>query len=263
MILTIEKLRWRQGIKLALPKEHGSWSLALEPVALGLLVAPSPAGAALAVAAISGFFLRRPLKTWSRDQDDERWKTARASGFILVIIAAVGLSLAAKIGGVERLWPLLPAALAGLVFAWCDSRNEAREGAAEAAGAAAFGLLPAAFASLAGWSGTAALALASVMLVRSVPTVLTVRTNLRMKKRQDVSIAPALLAAGLGLALCVCLVSLRLAPWTAVLFAAVLAGRSVWLLCWRPPMAARTIGLIEATLGGLMVLTLAGSWEHF
>ena len=35
------------------PKEHGSWSLALEPVALGLLVAPSPAGLALATAALA------------------------------------------------------------------------------------------------------------------------------------------------------------------------------------------------------------------
>ena len=45
-----------------LPREHGSWSLALEPLALGLLVVPSAAGAALAAAALAGFFARRPLK---------------------------------------------------------------------------------------------------------------------------------------------------------------------------------------------------------
>lgn len=45
-----------------LPKEHGSWSLALEPLALGLLVAPSLAGGALAGAVLAGFFARRPLK---------------------------------------------------------------------------------------------------------------------------------------------------------------------------------------------------------
>jgi hypothetical protein len=157
----------------------------------------------------------------------------------------------------------LPAALAGLVFVWCDSRNEAREGVAEAAGAVAFGLLPAAFGALAGWNGSAALALAAVMLVRSVPTVLAVRANLRIKKGQAVSILPALLAAGVGLALSAWLVSLRLAPWTAVFFAAVLAARTVWLLCWRPRLAARTIGMVEATLGGLMVLALAATWKHF
>ncbi|HQY06456.1 MAG TPA: YwiC-like family protein, partial [Lacunisphaera sp.] len=46
-----------------LPKEHGSWSLALEPLALGLLLAPSAAGGALLAAALAGFFARRPLKT--------------------------------------------------------------------------------------------------------------------------------------------------------------------------------------------------------
>jgi len=263
MMLTMEKFRWREGLKLALPKEHGSWSLALEPVALGLLVVPTTAGAALVVAAVSGFFLRRPLKILSREQDYERWKTARTSVFALTTIAAVGLLLAAKMGGVGKLWPLLPAAMAGLVFVWCDSRNEAREGAAEAAGAVAFGLLPAAFAALAGWSAPASLALAAIMLVRSVPTVLTVRTNLRIKKGQAVSILPALLAACAGLALAVWFVSLQLAPWSAIFFAVVFAARTVWLLCWRPRLAARTIGMVEATLGGLMVLALAATWKHF
>lgn len=263
MTLTGEKLRWREGIKLALPKEHGSWFLALEPVTLGLLVAPTAAGAALAVAAVSGFLLRRPLKIFTREQNYERWKTARTSVLVLALIAALGLLLAAKMSGVEKLWPLLPAAIAGLVFVWCDSRNEAREGAAEIVGAVAFGLLPAAFGALANWSGPAALALAGIMLVRSVPTVLTVRTNLRLKKGQAVSILPALIAAGAGLVLSAWLVSLRLAPWPAALFASVFAARTVWLLCWRPRLAARTIGIVEATLGGLMVLALAGTWKHF
>lgn len=263
MMLSAEKLRWREGIKLALPKEHGSWSLALEPVVLGLLVAPTAAGAALALAAVSGFFLRRPLKMFSCEKNYERWMTARASVFILSAIAVLGLSLAAKMGGWERLWPLLPAVLAGLIFVWCDSRNETRKGAVEAAGAVAFGLLPAAFGTLAGWSGPAALALAAVMLMRSVPTVLTVRTNLRIKKGKTVSVLPALLAVGVGLVLIAWLASLRLAPWTAVFFAVIFAARAFWLLCWRPRLAARTIGIVEATLGGLMLLTLASTWKHF
>ena len=101
------------------------------------------------------------------------------------------------------------------------------------------------------------------MLVRSVPTVLTVRANLRLKKGQAVSILPALLAAGVGLALAGWLISLRLAPWTAAFFAAVFAARTVWLLCWRPRLAAKTIGIFEAVLGGVMVLALAGTWKHF
>ncbi len=50
MTLAIEKFNRRATAQLTLPKEHGSWSLALEPVAFGLLVAPSAAGAALTLA---------------------------------------------------------------------------------------------------------------------------------------------------------------------------------------------------------------------
>ena len=72
MTLTVEKFSWRAAAQLTLPKEHGSWSLALEPVAFGLLVAPSAAGAALALAAVSGFFLRRPLKLVMAAKHDSR-----------------------------------------------------------------------------------------------------------------------------------------------------------------------------------------------
>lgn len=263
MMLTMDKFRWREGINLALPKEHGSWSLALEPLALGLLVAPTAAGGALAVAAVAGFFLRRPLKILSREQNYERWKIARDGVLILVTLGTVGLLLAAKLGGVEKLWPLLPSAVAGLVFVWCDRRNEAREGAVEVAGAAAFGMLPATFGTLAGWGGVSALALAAVMLVRSISTVLTVRANVRLRKGKAAPILPAFLSAGVGLALCGGLVWLRLAPWAAVFFAGVLAARTVWLLAWRPYLSARTVGTIEAALGGAMVLTLAATWKLF
>src|SRR3974377_1668220 len=62
MKMVSEPSRLSQAVKLILPREHGSWSLALEPVAFGMLAAPSTPGLALAAAAISGLFLRRPLK---------------------------------------------------------------------------------------------------------------------------------------------------------------------------------------------------------
>jgi hypothetical protein len=68
-----ESFSVREIIKLILPKEHGSWSLALEPLALGLLAAPSLAGGPLAIAAIAGFFLRRPLKILLREENCGRW----------------------------------------------------------------------------------------------------------------------------------------------------------------------------------------------
>lgn len=257
----MEKFSWRGAAQLTLPKEHGSWSLALEPVAFGLLVAPSAAGAALALAAVSGFFLRRPMKLLLSRKSDPRQSLAAVGLAILALTGLTSLLLAVRFGAPGGWWPLLPAALAGAVFAWCDNRNEAREGAAEIAGVVSFSLLPAAFGALAGWSLPASLALAAIMLVRSVPTVLTVRTSIRIRKGRPCVIAPALLTAGAGVLLIAWLVALRLAPWLALFFALLLAARTAWLLLWRPQLTARTVGIIEAVLGGLLVLVLAATWK--
>ncbi len=261
MTLTVEKFHWREAVKLTLPKEHGSWSLALEPVAFGLLVAPSAAGAALALAAVSGFFLRRPMKLLLSRKSDPCQPLAARSLAILLLTGLTGLLLAVRFGAAGGWWPLLPAALAGMVFAWCDNRNEAREGAAEIAGVVSFSLLPAAFGALAGWSVAASLALAAIMLVRSVPTVLTVRTTIRIRKGRPYIIAPALLTAGAGVFLIAWLAALRLAPWLALVFSLILAARTAWLLLWRPQLTAKTVGITEAVLGGMIVVVLALAWK--
>jgi hypothetical protein len=262
MTLTGEKFSWRAAMQLTLPKEHGSWSLALEPVAFGLLVAPSAAGAALALTAGSGFFLRRPLKLLLSRKSDPRQPLAAMGMAILLLTGLVGLLLAVRFGAPGGWWPLLPAALAGAVFAWCDNRNEAREGTAEITGVVSFSLLPAAFGALAGWSMAASVALAAIMLVRSVPTVLTVRTSIRIRKGRPYAIAPALLTAGAGIFLIAWLAALRLAPWMALGFALMLAVRTAWLLLWRPRLTAKTVGITEAVLGALMVLVLALTWRR-
>ena len=62
--------RWRS---VAIPSEHGGWGLTLEPVVLGLLVAPSLAGLALGVAAFTAFLLRTPAKLIAVDVRRGRW----------------------------------------------------------------------------------------------------------------------------------------------------------------------------------------------
>jgi hypothetical protein len=261
MTLSAEKTSWREAVKLTLPKEHGSWSLALEPVAFGLFVAPSAAGAALALAAVTGFFLRRPMKLALAGKRDARQPLAVVCVTVLALVGLLSLLLAARLGATGGLWPLLPAALAGAVFAWCDGRNESREGMAEVAGAVAFGILPAAFGALAGWSVAGSLALAAMMIVRSVSTVLTVRTCLRISKGRNYFTAPALVAVVAGIVLITWLATLRLVPWTGVIFALVLAVRTAWLLLWHPRLSARAVGITEAVLGVLMVLILSLTWR--
>lgn len=250
---------------LLLPKEHGSWSLAFEPLVLGLLVAPSIGGLGLAAAMSAGFFLRRPLKlAVTLPAADPRRAAARNWALLLGTVAGAALFFAVDRGSLSTLWPLALAAPFGAVFLALDLRNDMREATAELAGSAAFAILPAAFATLAGWSIAPALALAAVMLARSVPTVLTVRTYLRLSKGQPAGAALPLAAATVGLAVLVALAARGLAPWFAPLFAALLLARSVFLVTpLRPHWTARRIGLNEAVLGLLCLttLTLAYHWR--
>lgn len=58
-----EGRRSRSSLRaVALPTEHGGWGLTAEPVVLGLLVAPSWAGAAIGVGAVLAFLARTPTK---------------------------------------------------------------------------------------------------------------------------------------------------------------------------------------------------------
>lgn len=256
-----EGFRLREAVRLALPREHGSWSLALEPIALGLLVAPSWAGIPLALAASAGFFLRRPVKMLLQVQPDPRRSLAAICAGALLFLAAAGLLLAMELGGVTRLWPLIPAAVAGSLFMWFDARGANREGAAELAGASAFALLPATFASLAGWPVANSLALAVVMLARSVPTVMVVRTFLRRRKGGSVSLLPAWLAALAATAVLSWLALESLVPWAVAAFSVVLAARAFW---FGSPTAvrwsARRLGYLELFLGAALVIVAAATW---
>jgi len=256
-----ERGSFRETFKLVLPKEHGSWSLALEPLALGILAAPTAAGGSLAVAAAAGFLMRRPLKLVLSGKPDPRFGRALAVATLLSLLALTGLVAVLAMGGIKNIWLLAPAAIAGLGFIWFDSRNEGRQEAAELCGVIAFGILPAAFANLAGWSLVASLALAAVMLVRSVSTVLFVRTFLRRKKGYSANPASALIATVLGFFLVAWLAFSHLAPWPAMAFAFFLAAGAFWVLGGNHRFTARQIGIAEMCFGLLMILTLAATWK--
>lgn len=244
---------------LLLPKEHGSWSLAFEPLALGLLVAPSIAGLGLAVAMTAGFFLRRPLKLAATLRHTEPRRAAACNwAVLLAVVALAGLIFAVDASSAQSLWPLLLAAPFGAVFLVLDLRNDMRAAAAELAGSAAFAILPAAFATLAGWSTGAALALAAIMLTRSVPTVLTVRSYLRLTKGEATAAWLPLAASGLGLGLLAVLAAQGIAPWLAAFVAALLLARSIVLVTpLRPRWTARRVGVSEAVLGLVCLTSLA------
>ena len=59
---------WAAWRPVVIPAEHGGWGFMLEPVLLGLLVAPSPAAGLFALATIAAFLLRHPLKLTLADR---------------------------------------------------------------------------------------------------------------------------------------------------------------------------------------------------
>ena len=246
-----------RGTSAFLPKEHGSWSLAFEPLALGLLVAPSLGGAALALAAISCFFARRPAKAVAFPAPRAR-QGAPAAVALLALCAAAGLCEAALLGGVRSLWALLLAAPFGVLFLLFDFRREARAAAAEIAGCAAFALVPAALASLAGWGPRPALALAAVMCARSVPTVMALRSAVRIGKGRTASRAAPVAAALAAFAVLAALARFSLAPWAAAALALLLVVRSWVLARLRPAgLTAQTLGMTEAAIGAAYVAAVA------
>lgn len=250
-------ISWRE---LVLPKEHGSWSLAFEPIALGLLCAPSVGGACLAAAAAAAFFCRRPLRTALRDNRPERRRVARGALIRCASMAAIAAGGAAAIGGLPWLAWLVPSAILGAVFLSYDVRSDGREEAAEVAGAAAFAFLPPAFAGLAGWSPTGAIALGLVMASRAVPTVIFVRAAVRGRKIGRFDFTRSFLAAVLALVLTAGLATAGYAPLMSAVCCGLFVARIAWVR-YGPEIRPKKLGMIEAMSGIAFVLIMATAWR--
>lgn len=250
---------WRE---LVVPREHGSWSLALEPLVFGLIIAPSIAGGWLAVAVMAAFFARRPLRiAWSETRPARRQDaivSLAACGCISLLAVAASIAVA---GAAAMVW-LVPSMVAGSWFLSYDLRNGGREEAAEIAGAAAFALLPMALAAVGGAAAAPAFAIGVVMCARAVPAVMCVRASLRAVKTGVRRPMPALVAALVAFVSTAALVRMELAPATALGAVALFTLRTLALLVFpRPSFRARTIGMIEAVLGVAFVVAVGVAWN--
>ena len=230
---------------LALPSEHGGWGLLLEPVVLAMLVAPSLAGSLIGLGAVAMFLMRHPLKLAVHDRMAGR--RYPRTGFCELL--AGGYALGAMLAFAAA-WTLagprpllfLTAALpfAAIQFGY-DVRNRGRRAIAEVAGAIVPASLAAAIAIAAG--SAAALTLSVLILCRSIPAVLYVRTTLRGTSRAPM-LAAHLMAAAIALAI---------APLTAGVAMLLLLTRAIV-----PTRAtAKIVGLREVAWGAMVVGVIA------
>jgi hypothetical protein len=254
---------------VALPAEKGSWSLVSEPIVLGLLAAPSWAGAALAMGAFFMFLCNRPLKVYLADRRRGRAyeRTAVALRFLLgyAAMALVGLAVGFALGGWRPFVPLLAALPLLALFAVYDQRP-GRHWQAELTAPVAFAAIVAAMALADGWAWPPALGLWGFMIARAVPAVLFIRARLRLDKGKEAAPGESLVAVFAAHVLAVVavagLVWAGWLPWLAVVAAVVLLARAVWgLSAWRRRISVIALGFLETGFGLLAVLLVAiGFW---
>lgn len=247
---------------VALPVEHGGWSFLAEPLVLGLLVAPSTAGLAIAIATSAGFLVRHPGRMFWKNRRrldvSPRYALAGrfAAGYGTIAVAA--LAVAWALGGIR---PLLPFVLAGpflLLFAAYDVRHEARMLLPELLAPTAVAASAPAIALAGGWTWQAALVLWALLALRSIPTVLYVRARLRQERGKPRDAAASNAAHGLAVVAGGGLAASGAAPWLSVAGFGVLLVRAVaGLSRYHRPAAPKTIGLSEIAYGTLFVLLTA------
>jgi hypothetical protein len=247
---------------VALPAEHGGWGLLLEPIALGLVVAPSLAGTCLGITAIAGFLARHPLKIVLADRRRRvRYpRTMWAERFVALYGAAALCTfiLALRTAGGAAAVALLAAASLVIVQFGYDVRNQQRRLAPELAGAAALTMMAPAIALAGGWTAAPAFALWGVLMARVVPAILYVRARLRRMRGVAASAAAPVAAHVAGLGLAGALAIARLAPWTAVAALAVLLARAAYGLSpARPAVRPAVVGVQELAYGMLLIVMLA------
>jgi hypothetical protein len=242
---------------VALPAEHGGWGLTIEPALLGLLVAPSLPGVALAFAALVAFLSRTPLKLAVIDhRRGRRLERTRLAGRIAageIALLAV-LTIVAALTADPRFWLVVLAAapLVGLEL-WFDVRSRGRRLVPELAGSAGISAVAAAIVLADGGSAGLAVGLWLIAAGRAIASVPYARSQVaQLHKRprklwvsdlsQVVAVAIAVVAAVLDRKLAVGLAAV------AIVAAYHLAAVR------RPSPKPAILGSVQMTIGFSVVL---------
>jgi hypothetical protein len=247
---------------VAIPTEHGGWGFILEPIVLGLLVAPSWPGLLLALAAFSGFLARQPMKyamiDRSRDRDVARTPVAIRFFILYALLAAVLLVAAIALGGARMLLPFALAAPLGLIQVWHDAKNRSRTLLPELTGPIAIAAVTPAIALADGWALMPACALWILLASRALPSIFYVRARLRMERGDEVSKSAVLFAHALAVGAGAFLLVSGFGSLFAVAALALLFGRAGHGLSpWRGKVSAKGIGFREIGYGAFAVFAFA------
>ena len=250
-------VRWRS---IGLPTEHGGWGFTLEPILLGLLVAPTWAGLGLAVATAAVFLARRPVKLVSTDLVRKRRlpRTRIALWFALSygVLAAGGLALAILTADGPFWWALIAAAPFAAVSLRADAQSRNRGLLPELAGGIAMGSAAAAIAMAADWDWAPAFGLWLVLAARSYAAIIFARAQVRRAKDQPHDRSGVFAAQVVAVLVVSLAAALAIVPLLSALAIFLLGAGSFYGLA-RPPVPAKTVGWTQMLFGLLIVALTA------
>jgi hypothetical protein len=242
------------------PSEHGGWGLTLEPVLLGLVVAPSWSGVCLGIAAAVLFLARTPTKVVLVDLHRRRHlpRTRVAAGavgcYAAVLVACVAVPL---LHAPATTWlPLvLIAPLVGTEL-WFDMRSRGRRLTPELAGAVGIAGVATMIVLAGGESTSVAVACWVLLSARAVTSIINVRDlvqGLHGRPRR-----PGTVWAGDLIALGLAGIAVSFEPAATIGAIAVAALIVVQrLLRLRPTPRAVVLGLTQTVLGLVVVAAIA------
>ena len=254
-----ERPLWRA---VAVPSEHGGWGLTLEPVLLGLLIAPSLVGAMLGVGAFVAFLVRSPLKLIVIDVRHKRWlnrsqvATRFAVGELVVLAAVAGAALWTT--GWSWVVPVVIAApLVGVEF-WFDVRSRGRRLVPELCGSIGISSVVAVIVLAGDRNTSLAVGAWLVLSARAVGAIPFVRVQIARLRGVSGSTRSSDAAQAVAVAIGVVAVVTEYQVITGLIgLLAVAILQLVWVR--RTPIAAKVLGLRQMVLGvGLVVVTAVG-----
>lgn len=246
---------------IALPVEHGAWGFLFEPLAVGLILAPGLGAPFIALAVVGAFLLRQPLKFLLGDLLQKRRlsRTHIARRFVLIFgcIAMTGLFGQLWLAPIESLVPFALVTPIAVYMLAQDVARQSRQLLPELLAAFVLASSVTVLTIADGFTYPFALALWAIMLARLLPSVLYVRSRLRLEKGREFSRIGPIAAHAVALAVVLGLYYLGLSSILTILMVAFLTGRAWFGLSrYRQVLKAKAIGIWEVIYGILYALSV-------
>ncbi len=245
---------------VAMPREHGGWSLTLEPALLGMLVMWSGSAIALSVAALLMFTARTPLKYALVDRSRGRRlrRTVIAERLALAESAVIAtlVVVTVVISSGPFWWPYLVASPLFATGLWYDVRSRSRRLIPELAGTVGISSTAAAIVVAGGGSTRLAMAMWLVAAARSVASVVFVRVQISRSRSQPHSVWHSDAAQALAVGALAAGMFITDVPVAAVIALGVAASFQV-VAARRAVPAVAIIGAQQMAIGLGVVFTTA------